>query len=118
MIIKPIDDIVTPGANIIEINKLRMKNIQENIYDLVLIDKLFLSLEKAILERDVYKINEIVSRKLFFEVPCKGIETKIIDSYKKHTNKKYFIDELKKSYIVRGVKGIQFAWIPILNRGN
>lgn len=118
MIIKSINEIITPGASVIEINKLRMKNIQDNIYDFVLIDKLFLDLEKAILKRDVPEIEEIVGKKLFFEIPCAGLSSKMIDVYEEHTNKKYFIDELKKSYIVRGIKGIQFAWIPILNRGN
>lgn len=118
MIIKPIDDIVTPGANIIEINKVRMKNIQDNIYNFMLIDKLFLDLEKAILKRDVPEIEEIIGKKLFFEIPCVGFSSKMIDVYEEHTNKKYFIDELKKSYMIRGIKGIQFAWIPILNRGN
>lgn len=116
MIIKPIEKIVIPGASVIEINKIRMKNIQKNILDFKLIDELFLDLEKAILKRDLVKINEIVGEKLFYEIPCKGLDTKIIEAYENHTNKKYLIDELKKSYIVRGVKGIQFAWIPILNR--
>lgn len=118
MIIRPIDEIVTPGASIIEINKIRMKKIQSNIYDFVLIDKLFFNLEKALLKRYVPEIEEIIGKKLFFEVPCVGLADKMIKAYENHTNKKYFIDELKKSYITRGVKGAQFAWIPILNRGN
>ena len=118
MIIRPIDEIITPGASIIEINKVRMKKIQSNIYDFILIDKLFWDLEKAILKRDVPEIEEIIGRKLFFEIPCAGLSSKMIDVYEEHTNKKYFIDELKKSYMIRGIKGIQFAWIPILNRGN
>ena len=118
MIIKPIDGIVTPGASIVEINKIRMKKIQSNIYDFVLIDKLFFNLEKALLKRDLDKVEEIISKKLFFEVPCVGLADKMIKAYENHTNKKYFIDELKKSYITRGVKGVQFTWIPILNRGN
>ena len=118
MIIKPIDEIVTPGASIVEINKIRMKKIQDNAYDFVLIDELFFNLEKALLKRDLDKVEEIISKKLFFEVPCVGLAYKMIKAYENHTNKKYFIDELKKSYLIRGIKGVQFAWIPILNRGN
>ena len=116
MIIKATDKIVTPGASVIEINKVRMKNIQNNIYDLSLVDKLFSSLEKAILKRDIAELEKIIAEQLFFEVPCNGLSSKIIDVYDEHVNKKYFIDELKKSYMVRGVKGIQFTWMPILNR--
>jgi hypothetical protein len=116
MIIKATDKIVIPGASIIEINKIRMKNIQNNIYDLSLVDKLFSSLEKAILKRDIAELEKIIGEQLFFEVPCNNLGSKMIDVYDEHVNKKYFIDELKKSYMIRGVKGIQFTWMPILNR--
>ena len=118
MIIKAISEIATDGASIIEINKVRMKKIQENLYNFSTVDKLFIDLEKSILKRDVVEIEKIIYEKLFFEIPCIGAATKIIDVYENHANKKYFIDELKKSYLIRGVKGMQFAWIPILNRGN
>ena len=56
MIIRPIDEIVTPGASVVEINKIRMKKIQDNAYDFVLIDELFFNLEKALLKRDLDKV--------------------------------------------------------------
>lgn len=117
MIIKAIDNIVTDGVSIIEINKTRMKYIQNTIYDLSLVDNLFLDLEKFILVKDVAAIEEIISKKLFFEIPCKGLGLKIINVYEKYDNKKYFLDELKKSYLMRGVKGIMFTWMPILSKG-
>lgn len=117
MIIKAIDNIIVEGASIIEISKTRMKYIQNNICDLALVDNLFLDLEKFILKKDVNEIEEIISSKMFYEVPCKGLGLKIIGIYENHTNKKDFLDELKKSYILRGVKGIMFAWMPILNKG-
>ena len=117
MIIKAIDEIATSGASAIESNKIRMKNIQKNIYNLTLVDKLFFELEKAILKRDMVEVENIICKKLFFEIPCLGLSSKIIEVYENHANKKYFIDELKKSYIIRGVKGMLFTWMPILNRG-
>ena len=117
MIIKVIDEIAASGENVIEINKIRMKKIQDNLYDLTLVDNLFLELEKSILKRDIAEIENVICKKLFFEMPCIGISSKIIDVYEGHANKKYFIDELKKSYIIRGVKGMLFTWMPILNRG-
>ena len=53
MIIKPIGEIMAHGGSIVEINKIRMSKIQSNIYDFVLIDKLFFNLEKALLKRDL-----------------------------------------------------------------
>ena len=117
MIIKAIDEIATSGASAIESNKIRMKNIQKNIYNLTLVDKLFFELEKAILKRDMVEVENIICKKLFFEIHCLGLGSKIIEVYENHANKKYFIDELKKSYIIRGVKGMLFTWMPILNRG-
>ena len=117
MIIKAIDDIIVDGASIIEINKIRMKNIQNNIYNLDLVDKLFLDLEKSIIKKDVVKVEDIVSKKLFFETPCKGLGDRMINTYNTYDNKNCFLDELKKSYIRHGIKGIMFAWMPILNRG-
>ena len=117
MIIKVIDDIIVEEANVVEVNKIRMRNIQSNICNLALVDNLFLDLEKFILIKDVAAIEEIISKKLFFEIPCKRLGLKIINVYEKYDNKKYFLDELKKSYLMRGVKGIMFAWMPILNRG-
>ena len=116
MLIKPIEKLYVPGGNIIETNKLRMKSIQNNINDMSLVEYLFTNLEKAILERDIIEIDNIVSKQLFFEILCDGFENKIIESYEQQINKKYFIGELRKSYVIRGVKGIQFAWMPIILR--
>lgn len=45
-----------------------------------------------------------------------GLDNELISAYERQINKKYFMDELRKSYIIRGVKGIQFAWMPIILR--
>lgn len=116
MVIKTIEKINNKCVGVIEANKLRMKMIQDNIKDLNLIDSLFSSLEEAILKKSIKEINAIISMKLFFEEICEGIEHEIINAYERQTNKQKFIDELKKSYIIRGVKGIQFSWMPIILR--
>ena len=72
--------------------------------------------EKAILKKDFKKINNIISKKLFFEMVVIGLDNELISAYERQINKKYFMDELRKSYIIRGVKGIQFAWMPIILR--
>lgn len=116
MTIKTIDEISIQCENVIEANKLRMKSIQNNIKDLDMIEIIFLSLEKAISRRDIESINNIISKRLFFEKVCTGFENELINSYEKQENKKYFMDELRKSYVIRGVKGLQFAWMPIILR--
>lgn len=116
MIIKTIDEISIQCENVVEANKLRMKNIQNNIKDLAAIEITFFSLEKAILRRDIESINNIISKRLFFEKVCTDFECELINSYEKQINKKYFMDELRKSYVMRGAKGLQFAWMPIILR--
>ena len=116
MIIKTTEKISSKGLNMIEANKLRMNMIKENLNDLIKLENVFLDLEKAILTKDKAEIKNIVSDNLYYEVLCVGFENKLIAAYEKQNNKKYFIDELRKSYIIRGVKGIQFSWMPILNK--
>ena len=65
MLIKAIQEIKSEKG-IIETNKLRMKMIKDNIGELSLVDALFGELEKSIKEKDFNKINDIVSKKLFF----------------------------------------------------
>ncbi|MBQ9014018.1 MAG: hypothetical protein IJ094_10800 [Bacilli bacterium] len=117
MVIKTTEIINSKGLSIIESNKLRMNMIKDNLNDLIKLENVFLELEKAILTRDKQEIKNIVSDNLYYEILCEGFEDKIIDTYEKQNNKKHFIDELRRSYIIRGVKGIQFSWTPILNKG-
>lgn len=116
MIIKTIDEINIQCENVIEANKLRMNKIQDNLMNLASVETMFIDLEKAILKKDFKEINNIISKKLFFEMVIIGFENELINSYEKQINKKFFMDELRKSYILRGVKGLQFAWMPIILR--
>ena len=116
MIIKTIDEINIQCENVIEANKLRMNKIQDNLMNLASVETMFIDLEKAILKKDFKEINNIISKKLFFEMVIIGFENELISSYEKQINKKFFMDELRKSYILRGVKGLQFAWMPIILR--
>ena len=116
MIIRTIEEINIQCENVIEANKLRMNKIQDNLINLASVETMFIDLEKAILKKDFKKINNIISKKLFFEMVVIGLDNELIRAYERQINKKYFMDELRKSYIIRGVKGIQFAWMPIILR--
>lgn len=116
MVIKTTEIINSKGLNIIESNKLRMNMIKDNLNDLIKLENTFLALEKAILTKDKIEIKNIISDNLYYEILCIGFEDKLITVYEKHSNKKHFIDELRKSYITRGIKGIQFSWMPLLNK--
>ena len=116
MLIKPIEKLYVPGGNIIETNKLRMKSIQKNISSMMTIEDLFYRLQEAIIEKDIIAINVIVSENMFFEEIFEGYEKEIIKAYESQTDKEKFFRDLKKSYMIRGVKGFQFAWMPIILR--
>ena len=116
MIIKTIDEINIQCENVIEANKLRMNKIQDNLINLASVETMFIDLEKAILKKDFKKINNIISKKLFFEMVVIWLDNELISAYERQINKKFFMDELRKSYIIRGIKGIQFAWMPIILR--
>lgn len=115
MIIKAIEKI-SNGRGVIEANKLRMRSIQKNINDMMVIEDLFCELEKSIMEKNVTAINEIVSENMFFEEIFQGYEIEIIKAYENQANKEHFFRDLKKSYMIRGMKGFQFAWMPIILR--
>ena len=53
---------------------------------------------------------------MFFEEIFEGYEKEIIKAYESQADKEQFLRDLKKSYIMRGVKGFQFAWMPIILR--
>ena len=114
VVIKVIDEISNKkGIGIIEANKIRMKKIQDNIKDFNLVDNLFVDLEVSILKGDIDGLKNVISKKLYFE-EIDGLEFNLINSYKKQRDKKMFIEALKKSYMIRGVKGVHFAWMPII----
>lgn len=117
MVIQTLREIVKGSDSIIEANKIRMANIKKNIEYIATVDELIDELEKAILTSNIEEIGNIISYKLFYEEIILGIENALVESYNRQANKKCFMDELKKSYILRGVKGVQFAWIPIIRKG-
>jgi hypothetical protein len=116
MFIKPLEKFYIPGGNIIESNKLRMRNIQKNISNMMIIEDLFYRLKEAIIAKDIVAISVIVSENMFFEEIFEGYEKEIIKAYESQADKEQFLRDLKKSYIMRGVKGFQFAWMPIILR--
>ena len=116
MFIKPVEKFYIPGGNIIEANKLRMRSIQKNISNMMIIEDLFYRLKEALIEKDIIAISVIVSESMFFEEIFEGYETEIIKAYESQKNKEQFLRDLKKSYMIRGVKGFQFAWMPIILR--
>lgn len=116
MLIKPIEKLYVPGGNIIETNKLRMRSIQKNVSNMIIIEDLFYRFKKALIEKDIIAISVIVSENMFFEEIFEGYEKEIIKAYESQTDKEKFLRDLKKSYMIRGIKGFQFAWMPIILR--
>lgn len=114
MLIKAIPEINENCTSVIESNKMRCMKIQDNLKDLNLVDNIFSCLQNAIESEDELDIVHIISNKLFFEQAVEGLEELIIATYKQHGDKYNLMQQLKKSYVIRGVKGVQFAWMPIL----
>lgn len=111
MIIQPIEELSEEGNRILA-NKKRMKYIKNIITNEC--DKVFLELEKSLMENSFKDIAYITSHKIFFEVVDTDLLRKLQKLYILQGSEA--INKLKESYKIRGVKGINFAWTPILER--
>lgn len=116
MIIEPIASLYVEDRDRIKANKLRMSKISEIISNQEVVDSLFSEIHNSLIKLDVVRLSRILSEQLFFEEVYASTILKLVDGFGSSNDKEGFIQLLKDSYILRGVKGIRFAWTPIIDR--
>ncbi len=116
MLIKTIPEICEACDSVVEANKIRLLMIQKNINNLETVDNLFISLENAIAIRDMQTVADIVRNQLFFEEIVGGVDKALRKYYRKAEDKEIYMQQLKKAYIIHGVKGMQWAWTTLLKK--
>ena len=120
MTIKPIRDLLN-GNNILKANKIRRDSIKQVAANRALVDLIFENLVKYIEEDNFEEIKYTLSYKLFFEDIhddlIKLLTTEYqklkVDSLEEATS---FIENLKFSYILKGVNGYVFSFMPIIHK--
>lgn len=116
MIIEPIRSLYSSDNDKVKANKLRVSKIKEVISDTNRVDELFIIVQEALLKMDVVRLSNTLSNDLFFEEVYASFILKLLDGFNSSNDKISFIENLKVSYILKGVKGIRFAWTPIIDR--
>lgn len=116
MIIKPIDELVAVSESIIDANKKRIEKIKAISNKEK--EMLFQEFEINVEEKAFTSIKMLLENRMFFEI----IEEEMIENLVKvyHSNnihrKIEYINCLKESYKIRGIKGAMFTFGGIIKR--
>lgn len=113
MVIKAIESIRKVSNNDVVIsNEIRRELILEVINNgtNVLFQNLYLELKN----KEYNKAKEIIEDELFFEQVNSNTMKNLIEGFVNTNNKENFINNLEKSYVKKGIKGIAFSWFPII----
>ena len=120
MTIKPIRDLLN-GNNILKANKIRRDSIKQVAGNRALVDLIFENLVKYIEEDNFEEIKYTLSYKLFFEDIHDELIKLLATEYQKLKlasleEAMSFIENLKLSYILKGVNGYVFSFMPIIHK--
>lgn len=116
MIINPIEELLATSESIVDANKKRIEKIKNvsNEEKEELFQKLKIDVEK----KEIPLIKFLLENRLFFEIIEDEFIEKLVKIY--HNINMYrkieYINCLKESYKLRGVKGIVFAFGGIIKR--
>lgn len=109
-------EIITENAYAgVKADKIRLMAIKDNYTNPKQTDNLFISFMYALVSNDIESL-EYVTRRLFCEEIPLGLTDMIIEKFQKTSEKDKFVEDLKKSYIKRGTKGMLSAWYPIIHK--
>lgn len=117
MVIKPLRELYEDGSNVVVANKRRITNIKNVIGNTEKLGALFNKLSYS-LEND--KVDDVMEtlNGLYFEQLDSSTIMKLYNAYYESNDKASFISDLVYSYKLKGVKGITFAWHPVISRAN
>ena len=115
MIVQPIESLYGECGNRVLANKKRIALIKE-IGNSSKLDSILESLDANLSTGNLDKVYGIIANELFYEIVPSGLITLLYNAYNNVKDKNLLINELKESYIIRGVKSAVFAWTPILTR--
>lgn len=115
MIIQPIKELYGEKGNRVSASKLRISKIKESIGDRNRIDGIFCRLKECLDNGELDRVMNILVNELFYEVISAKFITDIYSTYRIVKDKELFIEKLKESYIIRGIKSARFAWTPLLS---
>lgn len=116
MFIKPMKEIYLEEDDITSANEKRINIIRNNIENKVFMEETFKNLKLSLEKETKAETLKILKFKLFLEEINLNLITVIHRVFNLSNNKEDLIEELKKSYKNKGVKGIVFSWTPVLRK--
>lgn len=112
--IQPIKELYEEEGNRVSASKKRIGKIKESIGDKCRIDEIFSRLESSLKHGNLDMVMTIIMNELFYEVVSSSFVMDVYKSYINSNDRELFIDKLKESYIIRGIKSARFAWTPLV----
>ncbi|MGL5764507.1 MAG: hypothetical protein ACRCX8_02585 [Sarcina sp.] len=114
MIVRIIPELYGNSNNKVIANKKRISSIKGNISNKSRLKELFNKLEEYLTTGNIGDTLNLLVNEMFFEEIANSFVEELHIAYVVATDKNDFINKLRESYIIRGVRSIKPAWSPVM----